>query len=311
MKVTQIKGVAMGCHSGPSIAIIFMDHLESQALKSLPSHLSPSVFIRYIDDILLGPYPYDSNIHNSILCHFNSLNPSIKFTLESPSPNTWLPFLDLQLRVSNNFLQFCPFVKPFHSGNCLHYLSHHPPHVKSNFIKNQFLKIKKHSSSYSLALEASNLFITKLLSNGYPHSFIMSCKNNSFHKSKPKPSTNLVNLKLPFIHPSISRKIKKCIKSSNLPVRLIESSGPSITSLVTKSSSISCSTLNCKFCPLLSNNSSCLINFVVYKLSCKFCSDFYIGQTFRKISIRLKEHLSSISDVFFFCYVSSLLEMSS
>ena len=176
----QIKGVAMGSHIGPTFAIIFMNSIESSAIQSLPSELRPKIFKRYIDDCLLGPYPFDKNIHSSILQSFNSINSSIQFTLESVEPSSWLPFLDLKFRNNNSVLEFSPFSKPFHSGICLNFHSHHPPHVKSNFVRNQFISIRNHSSSLAIAEKASSDFTSKLISNGYPLSFIESCKSKSY-----------------------------------------------------------------------------------------------------------------------------------
>jgi hypothetical protein len=291
----QTKGVAMGCHSGPAFAIIYMGHIESIALRTLPSHCQPQLFKRYIDDIFMGPFPFDSVLHSSILDHFNSIDPSIQFTLESKTPSDWLPFLDIKFRNSDGFLEYAPFSKPFHSDICLHFSSHHPSHVKSNFVRNHFLTIKRHSSSPTLATEASSIFTSKLLANGYPLSFIRSCQLSK-SKKHTTPTQGLATLKLPFIHPAVSRKLRKAISSSGLPVRLVELSGPSLTQLCSKSSSSGRCTPNCSSCSFLPSYQSCQTNFVVYKLSCCLCSSFYIGQTYRKFSCRLKEHLACLKD---------------
>ena len=288
----QCKGVAMGSHVGPTFAILFMHSLESLALRSLPSHLKPSIYFRYIDDIILGPFNFDPTLHSSILEHFNSINPSIQFTLESASPSSWLPFLDVQFRNSGYCLEFCPYSKPFHSGICLNFKSHHPPHVKSNFVKNHFKSIFKHSSSKSLAESASSDFVSRLLANDYPLQFILSCKSKAFSVSKSSKIDKTFSLKLPFLHPAISRKLRKVISSSGLPIRLVEMAGPSISSLCSSKSIIS-KCRNCIFCPVLNSNISCQSSYVVYKLSCPLCNDFYVGQTYRKLSLRLREHLSS------------------
>ena len=114
-----------------------MQEIETVALSRLP--LSPRIYMRYIDDIIM--------LFEIILSTFNSVIPDIKFTIETPEPNEWLPFLDMQLRLINNEVHFSWYRKGIHSGNILRKDSHMPSHVKANMIKNGIKIIKNRSSS--------------------------------------------------------------------------------------------------------------------------------------------------------------------
>ena len=61
----QISGCPMGSHFSPPFAIIFMHLIEEKALKLLyEAHkFTPKIYVRYIDDILIGPV-----IRNDVFC---------------------------------------------------------------------------------------------------------------------------------------------------------------------------------------------------------------------------------------------------
>lgn len=96
----------MGSHYAPPFSVIFMNYIESEALALLQSQgfcLQDKgiLYKRYIDDSIIGPVDRDPVLFNSILNAFNSINDSIKFTLECPDGNH-LNFLDLTISVHNN-----------------------------------------------------------------------------------------------------------------------------------------------------------------------------------------------------------------
>jgi hypothetical protein len=67
-------------------------------------------YFRYVDDILLVYNSYSIDIHE-ILTLFNSLTPSLKFTLELEA-NKKLDFLDLTLIKTDNNISFNMYRKP-------------------------------------------------------------------------------------------------------------------------------------------------------------------------------------------------------
>ena len=53
---------------------------------------------------------------------------------------------------------------------------------------------------------------------------------------------------------------------------------------------------NCDICKHLPKEFSCSDRFLVYKFTCKYCSDFYVGETSRPFSCRYKEHERSLKN---------------
>ena len=49
----QVDGVAIGSPLGPTLANIFMCHLEKVFLKSFPEDQLPLIYKRYVDDVFL------------------------------------------------------------------------------------------------------------------------------------------------------------------------------------------------------------------------------------------------------------------
>ena len=113
----QIKGCPMGAHFAPPFAIITMHKIETIALQTLATkhNFSPSIYVRYIDDILIGPIDRHSNFCNIILEVFNSVNGSISFTLEAPNQNNVINFLDLSIQIGHNKIEYSWFTKTCHS----------------------------------------------------------------------------------------------------------------------------------------------------------------------------------------------------
>ena len=46
----------------------------------------------------------------------------------------------------------------------------------------------------------------------------------------------------------------------------------------------------CKICPLLKKDQRCSTRYVIYKMTCQACNNFYIGQTNRPFYHRYREH---------------------
>jgi len=112
----QNFGTPMGSLLSPIIADLVLRDIESRAINIL--NLPLSIYVRYVDDILLVA-PSDSV--NDILNTFNSFHPRLQFTLEIDGDN----FLDVTIVKSNGNLEFDWFHKPTFSGRYLNYNSQH------------------------------------------------------------------------------------------------------------------------------------------------------------------------------------------
>ena len=106
----QIDGVAMGSPLGPTLANLFMAHIERNVLCV---DNSPLLYVRYVDDIFCV---FDTTRQDpaAFLNHINSLHPNLKFTCEIGQ--TTLPFLDTEVRVEDSKALFSVFRKKTYTG---------------------------------------------------------------------------------------------------------------------------------------------------------------------------------------------------
>ena len=96
----QVHGTAMATRMAPSYANLFMRWFEQHAIAN--ALCKPLIWWRFIDDIFLIWTKGEEHLKDFI-SHLNSIHPYIKFTHEySNSPHQALPFLDVQVHLSNN-----------------------------------------------------------------------------------------------------------------------------------------------------------------------------------------------------------------
>ena len=190
----QIKGCPMGTHFSPPFAIIFMNSLENKALNLLKDvhGLLPAMYYRYIDDIIMGPFPADTNFH-IILETFNSINKNIVFTIEIPEKT--LNFLDISITVDNNKIQYCWYQKEAHSGTSLRKDSFVPAHVKSNFVTNSINNVKTRCNNDRDLKASLNKLDVKMNNNGFTYNYCKTIKPKK-KKNKTCKNTSTCNLKL-------------------------------------------------------------------------------------------------------------------
>jgi hypothetical protein len=126
----QKDGMAMGSSLSPVVSNIFMEHFEKLAIDT--TDLKPAIWLRYVDDKLVV-WPHGSTRLQEFLHHLNSLRPTIQFTMEVETNNTF-PFSDVLFakRVSN--LSTKVYRKPTHTGRYLNFKSDHLQHVKRGVV---------------------------------------------------------------------------------------------------------------------------------------------------------------------------------
>ena len=99
-----------------------MEDVEERALRDLSTPLR--FWKRYVDDICAAVPRTQVDI---LLAHINTIEPSIKFTLERENEDGCLPFLDVLLHHnSNGTLSTTVYRKPTHTDKYLNIDSHHP-----------------------------------------------------------------------------------------------------------------------------------------------------------------------------------------
>lgn len=275
----QNSGLAMGSALSPLLAELFMSNLEFKIMNSpLFSHII--TIKRYVDDIF-AVFDGSHEDLNNFITFLNSLHPSINFTHESEN-NFSLPFLDLKISRSLNNLKFAIFHKPTSTDSIIPYSSNHPYSQKLATFHSYFSRLFSIPLDYSDFRTELNIIRQIGSNNGYPQVLInkIYLKHLNKHLNKKlihKPPQNKFCYSLSFWGP-LSHRIKNIFQSFN-----IETSFKTIHSL---KSHIGNSKE--KVSPLDKSG--------VYRVVCSSenCNTAYVGQTGRKFSIRINEHLKEI-----------------
>ena len=135
---TQIQGTAMGTKMAPSYACLFMGSLEQRILNT--SQYKPHLWVRYIDDIF-GIWLHSSEEWNIFFEHLNSSHDSIKF-VGSISDRS-LPFLDVEVRLTNGHITTDLYTKPTDCHNYLPWNSCHPKGTKESIPYCEALRVRR------------------------------------------------------------------------------------------------------------------------------------------------------------------------
>ena len=124
----QVDGVAMGSPLGPTLANLFMAHLEERWVEQA---CSPVTYFRYVDDIFCI-FDNDKAHHNDFLEFLNSQHPNLSFTCEI-GPKS-LPFLDVMVDVDSGALTLGVFRKTTYTGLVMNFFSCCPMAWKKGLI---------------------------------------------------------------------------------------------------------------------------------------------------------------------------------
>ena len=132
----QKKGTAMGTKVAPSYANLVMGYLEEKLHREVYDHFGEAFQIyiknqwkRYLDDCLIfwtKSHEELETFHNIL----NSLNPSIKFTIDSSTSK--LSFLDILIILEKGEITTDIFYKATDTHQYLNFYSCHPSHTKRN-----------------------------------------------------------------------------------------------------------------------------------------------------------------------------------
>ena len=270
----QKFGVSMGNALSPVIANLYMEFFETVLLpKILPPHI---VWYRYIDDVLcFWPQNLDLDI---FLTQMNTLNNNIQFTMEIEQ-NNCIPFLDVQLFRKDKDIRFSVYRKPTNVCSYLHFFSNHDLKTKKSVFISFFLRGFRVCDLEYINSEFEEIYnIGRSLQ--YPVWVLDDCRTAAFKTfSRTAPISNWrlnrhydSSLILPY-------------STSFTPIRPILSS-LGINLIFNYKNNIKNHLIQNKPKNLDANG--------VYLVPCGDCSQVYIGQTGKSISLRIKQHKYSV-----------------
>jgi hypothetical protein len=122
----------MGAPTAAILAEIFIQFLEHTVIYNILEKHQIINYYRYVDDILFIYNSEGTNIHNT-LQEFNTVQPKLKFTLETETQNK-INFLDITINKQHNKLTFGIYRKPTTTDTIIHNNSCHPKEHKRSAI---------------------------------------------------------------------------------------------------------------------------------------------------------------------------------
>ena len=285
----QKDGLAMGSPLAPTLSNLFMGVLENRYLKNRKSNCV-KFYKRFVDDCLL--LFEDNNDVELFFNYANTWHPNMKFTKEIGYKK--IPFLDIDIDISNNILITDVYRKPTYTSLILNFKALCPIHWKTGLFHTLIHRADHICSSWEIFHNEIERLTTIFSKNGYPLSFIQNQVRkflNSKFSGNLSPlhtdqylSTNVI--KIPYIGtPSIifKKRLKQQFKK------------------ISNNFTISCSFFTAKLGCCFSLKDKTPISLragVIYKFNCEVDPHFsYIGKTIRHLGIRINEHKKRLSAI--------------
>ena len=286
----QKDGLAMGSPLAPTLSNLFMGVLECKHLKSKHSK-NVKFYRRFVDDLALI-FENENDIV-SFFNYANSWHPNIKFTKEIGQKN--IPFLDINIDITNNELTTDVYRKPTYTGLILNYKALCPNHWKTGLLFTLLHRAYEVCSNWVIFHKEIGRLTEIFKQNGYPVSFIHR-QVRKFLSEKFNNSPNFVTdnfelsrhiIMIPYVG------IQSIIFKKKLKQHLKRISHNFTISCVFFTNKLgSCFSLkDVTPLPLRAG--------VVYKFVCEVDPRFsYIGKTIRHLGIRISEHNKRISAIY-------------
>jgi hypothetical protein len=270
---SQINGTTMGNPLSGFLAELFMGHFETVASKEITDF--PRVWIRYVDDIFAIVDKQEGV--NKLLNDLNGRENTIKFTVEEEIENS-LPFLDTRiLKREDGSLEFEVFRKLTNTNRFITADSHHSKQHKRSALNSLVSRLNNFSLNKENFKKELNIIKAIAVFNGFEKNTVDEIQTKFMKRKERKERTTLTNAE----EENNWRKVTFCPPMSNKIANILKKEGIRVTQ-VTR--------LNLK--RLLSNPKDKIEKIDragIYELKCE-CGKEYVGQTKRKISVRIKEH---------------------
>ena len=134
----QISGTAIGMKFATPYACIFMDHIETDFLKT--QEIKPWFWKRFVDDIFFKWTESEESLEK-FLEDLNKFHPNFKFTYEKSKEK--INFLDVVTKIKEGWIITDLYFKPADGNQYLYYDSCHDDHIKRSIIFSQTLRLKR------------------------------------------------------------------------------------------------------------------------------------------------------------------------
>ncbi|KAK6745282.1 hypothetical protein RB195_011792 [Necator americanus] len=274
--------LAMGQRLAPTLAIAFMAKIEAPIWET-----RFLLYCRYIDDCFLV-CSSQAEMDNCFKI-LNEQSEYITFTRDKPK-GEWLPFLNVQVHISNRTHRTKWYRKPSNKNILVHFLSAHPTQVQRSVVRNMFRTATSVCTGREERRESIELARKIAVTNGYTPMRSITKRAQTRNKS----GMEKVPFCVLFISDEVSAAIRRFLRKAKLEesVAIVELPSSCLKQILIRNRLYDriCTTPECKICPD-NNEGDCMSSCVVYMICCVQCGDEYIGETARPLCIRIKEHL--------------------
>ncbi len=288
----QTFGVPMGNPLSVSVSDLFLGYFETSFLDNCPEQFKPLFYERFVDDILLifdsSKFPLGttkSAIVEGFIAYLHDYlkDTKLRFTYEIEVRNC-ISFLDMLIRRSLGYCNLSVYRKATHSNRYISSFSGVPKQFVVSTLNTLRCRALRYCTSIdSLYSEFEFLRDIFKVKHGYNAALVDKyfTLENSVATCRPPPAVPLARVVLPFFGVT-AYQLRTYLSSLGISVAF--KSGSTLRSALYKPST--------EFSESDPHN-------VIYLLSCdqENCSNYYIGQTTRSLSCRVKEHRSDISSV--------------
>ena len=276
----QVYGTAMGSPVSVVIANLFMEWFEQTALRTAPDDIKPRLWRRFVDDIWevikAGKEP-------QLTAHLNQVDPtgSIQVTSEPETVNetdSTLPFLDsLSHHHPDGKLTFSVYRKKTHTDQYLSFNSNHPLNHKLGVVRTLMDRCDAIVSTPEDRATEQEHIRKALKMNGYPEwAFKKVEQQRSMPKSKDARNQAQQKSKGTVSIPYVPRTSEAC-------ARVMKKYG--INTVMKPTNTLRQALVKPKDKRPLEDSIG-----VVYNIPCHQCPKAYIGETGRKLGVRINEH---------------------
>ena len=278
----QKFGTAMGSPVSPIVANLFMEDLEQRAMESAPDDLRPKFWKRYVDDTLEVIRRGKVEEWSEHLNRMDSTG-SIKFTHEEETDNS-IPFLDTHIhRRHDGSIKVKVYRKKTHTNQYLAFDSHHPLHQKMGVIRTLMNRCEEIVTEEEDKEEERGTIMKALEDCGYPRWTVKNVKDDMKKKVQKKGTNKQENdvkskgmVVLPYVS-GLSEKLARIFKKRGI-----------VTAMKPQSTLKSF---------LVHPKDKTDPKEGVYTIDCKGCDKKYVGETKRKLKVRVKEHQTETEKV--------------
>ena len=219
----QAFGTAMGSPVSVTVANLVLEEVKERALATFQQ--PPLFWKRYVDDICTA---LKDSEDESFQQHLNSIEPTIKFTMEQESEGK-LPFLDTEItHHEDGTLSTTVYRKKTHTDKYLSFNSHHPLSHRVSVARTLFSRAEKVCSTVGERDDERKHVTDALRANGYPMNII---EMNTQSRQRPRSTDDdreredpKATVVLPYI-----RHVSECIRRILTPLDIRTCFKPHVT----------------------------------------------------------------------------------